>query len=40
MITLTSNPKIKELCKLKQKKYRDLKRCYLVEGAHLVEEAH
>ena len=40
MITSTSNPKIKELCKLKQKKYRDLKRCYLVEGAHLVEEAH
>ena len=40
MITSTSNPKIKELCKLKQKKYRDLKRCYLVEGAHLVEESH
>ena len=34
-----NNPKIKELNKLKQKKYRDKYNLFLVEGQHLVEEA-
>ena len=34
-----NNPKIKELNKLKQKKYRDKYNLFLVEGKHLVEEA-
>ena len=37
MISSTSNQTIKDLMKLKQKKYRD--EYYLVEGEHLVEEA-
>lgn len=37
MITSVTNKTIKELIKLKQKKYRD--EYYLVEGDHLVEEA-
>lgn len=37
MITSTTNATIKELMKLKQKKYRDS--YYLIEGEHLVEEA-
>lgn len=39
MITSTSNKTIKELIKLKQKKFRDEYKCYLIEGEHLVEEA-
>lgn len=39
MITSLTNPKIKEIQKLQQKKYRDQYRRYLVEGEHLVEEA-
>ena len=35
-----NNPKIKELVKLKQKKYRDKQGLFLVEGAHLVKEAY
>ena len=35
-----NNPKIKELAKLKQKKYRDKQGLFLVEGAHLVKEAY
>ena len=34
------NTKIKNLLKLKQKKYRDLTNEYLVEGEHLVQEAY
>lgn len=37
MITSTMNATIKDLMKLKQKKYRDS--YYLIEGEHLVEEA-
>ena len=37
MITSTQNKTIKELMKLKQKKYRQ--DYYLVESMHLVEEA-
>lgn len=39
IITSLDNKKIKELGKLKQKKYRDLTNTYLVEGEHLIQEA-
>ena len=39
MITSTTNSTIKTLRKLKQKKYRDEMKAYLVEGDHLVTEA-
>lgn len=39
-ITSLNNPTIKEISKLKNKKYRDLTNTYLVEGDHLVEEAY
>ncbi len=40
MITSVSNEKIKELIKLKQKKYRIENKKFLIEGYHLVEEAY
>ena len=39
MIVSTKNEIIKEIMKLKQKKYRDEWNAFLVEGYHLVEEA-
>ena len=39
MITSLQNQTIKDIIKLKQKKYRDETGLYLVEGYHLVEEA-
>lgn len=39
MITSTQNDIIKNIIKLKQKKYRDETRMFLIEGFHLVEEA-
>ena len=39
VITSIQNPKIKELAKLKEKKYRDECKKYLIEGIHLVEMA-
>ena len=39
LYTSLNNPKIKDLKKLKQKKYRDQTGLFLVEGEHLVEEA-
>lgn len=39
VITSFVNPYIKELSKLKQKKYRDLNQLFLIEGYHLVHEA-
>ena len=39
MITSVHNETIKNIMKLKQKKYRDEKNMFLVEGFHLVEEA-
>lgn len=39
MISSLQNEKIKECVKLKQKKYRDLKNQFLIEGTHLLEEA-
>lgn len=38
--TSVENPKIKEIKKLNQKKYRDEKGKFLVEGEHLVLEAY
>ncbi len=39
-ITSLSNPRIKEIIKLKEKKYRDLTNTFLVETEHLVSEAY
>ena len=39
LYTSLNNPKIKEIRKLKEKKYRDKEEMFLIEGAHLVEEA-
>ena len=39
IITSLENDKIKSLCKLQQKKYRDETNTFLVEGEHLVIEA-
>ena len=39
MITSIENPKMKYLQKLSLAKYRKLEQCFVVEGAHLVEEA-
>ncbi len=38
-ITSVNNEYIKELVKLKNKKYRDEKKLFIIEGYHLVEEA-
>ena len=40
LITSLSNEKIKEYIKLKEKKYRKINNLFIVEGEHLVEEAH
>ena len=39
IITSTNNEHIKELNKLKEKKYRDITNSFLIEGEHLVNEA-
>lgn len=33
------NSRVKEWCKLKEKKYRDQFNCFLIEGTHLLKEA-
>lgn len=40
IISSLENKKIKEVCKLRQKKYRDIENKFMVEGKHLVEEAY
>lgn len=40
LITSLTNKHIKELTKLKEKKYRDVSDCFLVETKHLVLEAY
>lgn len=40
MIESVDNNRIKEIRKLKEKKYRDQNKLFLVEGEHLVEEAY
>lgn len=39
-ITSLTNNKVKQWAKYKEKKYRDQDKCFLVEGEHLVQEAH
>lgn len=39
-ITSVNNSHIKELCKLKEKKYRDNTNTFLIEGEHLIFEAY
>ena len=39
IITSANNSYIKDLIKLKQKKYRDINKLYLVEGYNILEEA-
>ena len=39
MINSINNEKVKEISKLKDKKYRDKSNLFLVETYHLVEEA-
>lgn len=39
VITSSNNEHIKEINRLKEKKYRDLTGTFLIEGEHLVEEA-
>lgn len=39
-ITSVNNNHIKELCKLKEKKYRDSSNTFLIEGEHLIFEAY
>ncbi|MDR1781397.1 MAG: RNA methyltransferase [Bacilli bacterium] len=39
IITSTQNNRIKEIIKLKQKKYRDKNRLFIIETNHLIEEA-
>ena len=38
-INSINNEYIKRISKLKDKKYRDEERCFLIEGEHLIEEA-
>lgn len=40
MITSVQNERVKHWLSLKDKKYRDLAREYLIEGEHLVQEAY
>ena len=39
LYTSLNNPKIKEIRKLKEKKYRDKENLFLIEGEHLIKEA-
>lgn len=39
-IQSVNNPYIKDLAKLKEKKYRNINKKYIVEGFHLVKEAY
>lgn len=39
VISSIENPKIKQIIKLKQSKYRKIEKMFIVEGAHLVKEA-
>ena len=39
IITSLTNSRIKEICKLKEKKYRNMTNTFLIEGINLVTEA-
>ncbi len=40
VITSLTNAKVKQWLKYKDKKYREQDECFLIEGEHLVQEAH
>ena len=40
LITSVNNERIKEICKLKEKKYRDITGTFLIEGEHLLYESY
>ena len=40
LITSTDNKKIKEIVKLKQKKYRNIENKFIIETENLIEEAY
>lgn len=40
IITSVNNDRIKNICRLKEKKYRDITNTFLIEGEHLVKEAY
>ena len=40
LITSADNKKIKEIVKLKQKKYRNLENKFIIETENLIEEAY
>ncbi len=40
VITSLTNAKVKQWMKYKDKKYREQDECFLIEGEHLVQEAH
>ena len=40
LITSTDNKKIKEIVKLKQKKYRDIENKFIIETENLIKEAY
>lgn len=40
LITSVNNNRIKDICKLKEKKYRDSTNAFIVEGKNLVNEAY
>lgn len=40
LITSSDNKKVKDLVKLKQKKYRDIENRFIVETEHLIKEAY
>lgn len=39
-ITSLTNSKVKQWAKYKEKKHREQDHCFLIEGEHLIEEAH
>ena len=39
VITSKDNELVKKIKKLKEKKYRDIENCYMIEGIKLVKEA-
>ena len=40
LITSVNNNRIKDICKLKEKKYRDSTNTFIIEGKNLVNEAY
>ena len=40
LITSVNNNRIKDICKLKEKKYRDSTNIFIIEGKNLINEAY